>query len=84
MNNITQNVRCARAVGNPELGKGVPSYPLLFDPQVHNLIDSFLFYTCRRLVGCWPQFQLIRHLMQFRHSTKQGIRVLRSLVLLKR
>lgn len=28
-----QNIRCARAIGNVELGAGISTYPLLFDPQ---------------------------------------------------
>lgn len=32
------NIRCARAVENPEDGQGSLVYPLLFDPQVHCLI----------------------------------------------
>ncbi|KAJ1435620.1 hypothetical protein B484DRAFT_445977 [Ochromonadaceae sp. CCMP2298] len=28
-----QNIRCARAVDNVELGRGDPTYPLLYDPQ---------------------------------------------------
>ena len=38
------NIRCARAVENPEDGKGSYAYPLLFDPQVNfELFDNIKY-----------------------------------------
>lgn len=39
----TQNVRCARAVHNPELGATDPVYSLLFDPQVQSITEIIGF-----------------------------------------
>jgi selenide,water dikinase len=61
-----QNIRCARAIGNVELGAGNSTYPLLFDPQTaggllgavpsHRANDcikelSKAGYTCSSIVG---------------------------------
>ena len=54
------NIRCARAVENPEDGKGSLIYPLLFDPQV----NSFFIFSFQILVfSCHTLFVLLCYLL---------------------